>query len=151
MKKILVIGATGAQGLSVASHLLNRETFAVRAMTRQPESERAQMLRARGAEVVRGELDDRASLRSALKGVYGVFGVEHENLVNAVAGAEVEHLVLSTLPPAEKWSLAELRTRFDIAATFVQLGDFVEEVGDVVAAIFERPDETIGRTFSING
>src|ERR1041385_1879498 len=106
MKTVLVIGATGAQGGSVASHLLDRRTFAVRALTRNPDSPAAQTLRARGAEVVRGELDDRGSLRAALKGVDAVFGVtnywehfekeaEHgRNLINAVAGAEVEHFVL---------------------------------------------------------
>lgn len=137
MKRILVIGATGAQGGSVASHLLDRGTFAVRAMTRNPESARAEELRERGADVVRGDLDDRASIRAALKGVYGVFGVTSNeahgrNLVNAVAGAEVEHLVLSTIEEIEQYA-----RRFDIAATFVHVA--VEDVGDAVATIFERP------------
>jgi uncharacterized protein YbjT (DUF2867 family) len=122
MKTVLVIGATGAQGGSVASHLLDRRTFAVRALTRNPDSPAAQTLRARGAEVVRGELDDRGSLRAALKGVDAVFGVtnywehfekeaEHgRNLINAVAGAEVEHFVLSTLPSVDAWSKGELKS-----------------------------------------
>jgi uncharacterized protein YbjT (DUF2867 family) len=110
VSRVLVVGATGAQGGSVARHLLADGQFAVRALTRRPGSREAEALRQAGAEVVWGDLDDRPSLRTALKGVDAVFGVtsfwEHgvreavhgRNLVNAVAGAEVEHLVLSTLP-----------------------------------------------------
>src|SRR5688500_4432395 len=124
MKKIiLVIGATGAQGGSVARHLLARGEFALRALTRNTESESAQKLRELGAEVVTGTLDDRASLRAALKDVYGVFGVtnywEHfekeleqgRNLINAVAGASVEHFVFSSLPSVKKPSNGELNSQ----------------------------------------
>ena len=119
-KTILVIGATGAQGGSVARHLLARNEFAVRAMTRNPDSEAAKELLWLGAEVVHGTLDDRASIRAALKDVYGVFGVtnywehfarelEHgQNLINAVAGAHVEHFVFSSLPSVYKESNGEL-------------------------------------------
>ena len=119
-KTILVIGATGAQGGSVARHLLARGDFAVRAFTRNPESEASKELTWLGAEVVQGTLDDRASIRAALQGVYGVFGVtnywehfarelEHgRNLINAVAGAQVEHFVFSSLPSVYKESNGEL-------------------------------------------
>lgn len=119
-KTILVIGATGAQGGSVARHLLARGEFAVRALTRNPEAEGARQLRALGAEVVAGSLDDRASLRAALKGAYGCFGVtsywEHfareldhgRNLINAVAGSAVEHFVFSSLPAMRELSNGEL-------------------------------------------
>src|SRR4051794_3929282 len=73
--KILVLGATGAQGGSVARALLSRGRFDVRVLTRKPDSPAAQQLRALGAEIVQGDLDDRASLQRALEGVYGVFGV----------------------------------------------------------------------------
>ena len=43
-KKILVFGATGAQGGSVARALLERGKFDVRAFTRNPESPAAQQL-----------------------------------------------------------------------------------------------------------
>jgi saccharopine dehydrogenase-like NADP-dependent oxidoreductase len=138
MKKVLVIGATGAQGGSVAAHLLSRGNFAVRAFTRNPESAAAQSLRARGAEVVRGDLAERASIRAALRGVDYVFGVtkdpEHgRNLVNAVAGSEAEYFVLSTLPEIERYT-----RHLGIPSTFVRAA---EDVGSVVAAIFECPDE----------
>jgi uncharacterized protein YbjT (DUF2867 family) len=119
-KTILVIGATGAQGGSVARHLLARGEFAVRAFTRNPASEASKELRWLGAEVVQGSLDDRASVRAALRDVYGVFGVtnywehfakelEHgRNLINAVSGAHVEHFIFSSLRSVYKESNGEL-------------------------------------------
>ncbi len=211
MKKIiLVVGATGAQGGGVARHLLSRGEFAVRALTRNTESESAQKLRALGAEVVQGTLDDRASLRAAMKDVYGVFGVtnywEHfekeleqgRNLINAVAGASVEHFVFSSLPSVRKPSNGELNSpHFDqkhaleeytkslgIPSTFVHVafyydnffsffppqkgedgayhfgfpqgetplaGVAAEDIGGVVASIFAKPAEFIGKTVGIVG
>lgn len=127
MKTILVVGATGAQGGSVARHLLRRGEFRVRALTRHPESDAAQKLAALGAELAHGDLEDRASIRAALKGCYGAFGVtnywehfdrelEHgRNLINAVAGSEVEHFVFSSLPGIEKSTDGELKApHFDL-------------------------------------
>ncbi len=48
------------------------EGWRVRALTRDPEGEKAQLLASRGAEVMRGDFDDRDSLMSAFKGAYGV-------------------------------------------------------------------------------
>lgn len=119
-KTILVIGATGAQGGSVARHLVARGRFHVRALTRNAESDAAKMLRELDIEVVQGTLDDRASLRNAMRGAYGVFGVtnywehfarelEHgRNLINAVAGSTVEHFVFSTLHSVYKGSSGQL-------------------------------------------
>lgn len=73
-KVVLVIGATGQQGGAVARELLSRG-YRVRAMTRKPEGEQARTLEALGASVVRGDLDDAASLESALRGAWGVFAV----------------------------------------------------------------------------
>lgn len=57
-KVVLVTGVTGAQGGSVARHLLSRGKFAVRGLTRNPESDKARALREAGVEIVRGDLDD---------------------------------------------------------------------------------------------
>jgi uncharacterized protein YbjT (DUF2867 family) len=75
-ENILVTGATGKQGGAVARELLARG-YRVRAMTRHPEGEAAQDLAQLGAEVVRGDLDDPASLAQAVKGVWGVFSVQN--------------------------------------------------------------------------
>lgn len=210
MKTILVIGATGAQGGSVARNLLARGKYAVRALTRKPDSEASRALRELGAEVVKGDLDDVASLRAALEGVYGVFGVtnfwehfEHEevqgrNLVEAVAAAKVEHFIFSTLPPIAKETGGALKSpHFDIKAeheelarslgipsTFIHVpfyyenflyffpprpagdgtyqfgfpqGDTplaamsAEDVGPIVAALFEEPSKWIGKVVKLAG
>ena len=61
-KIILVIGATGAQGLAVIDALLapakdgSPSPYSVRALTRDPESRRARELSAKaGVEVVKGD------------------------------------------------------------------------------------------------
>jgi uncharacterized protein YbjT (DUF2867 family) len=72
---ILVFGATGQQGGSVADALLSAG-WSVRAFTRDPTSARAQDLSAKGVEVVRGDFADAVSLRAAMNGVYGVFSVQ---------------------------------------------------------------------------
>lgn len=60
-KLILVIGATGAQGLAVIDKLLepaadgSPSPYAIRALTRDPTSRRAQLLAAKGAELAKGE------------------------------------------------------------------------------------------------
>ena len=48
----------------------------VRALVRDPNKPAAQALAAQGAELVQGDLDDRASLESALQDAYGVFSVQ---------------------------------------------------------------------------
>jgi uncharacterized protein YbjT (DUF2867 family) len=52
-RPILVAGATGRQGGAVVRHLLDRQ-LTVRALVRQPESDRAKALAARGVEITRG-------------------------------------------------------------------------------------------------
>ena len=61
-KLILVIGATGAQGLAVIDKLLEpaangtASPYAVRALTRDPTSRRAKELAAKGVDVVKGDI-----------------------------------------------------------------------------------------------
>lgn len=66
-KTIVITGATGAQGGGVANILLNTPGWKVRAVTRNIASEKAKDLAARGAEVVRADSNDVASLESAFK------------------------------------------------------------------------------------
>src|ERR1700760_2410655 len=72
---ILVTGATGAQGGSVAYALLQTGRFAVRCLTRNIASGKALALQQAGAQLVQGDLDDKQSLLRAMQGCYGVFGV----------------------------------------------------------------------------
>jgi len=128
---ILVTGATGSQGGSVAHFLAKSGKFSVRALTRDAQSKKAAALGPEGAEVVEGNLDDKDSLVKAMKGCYGVFGVtnfwEHfdkeaqqgRNLIDAVKESSIEHFVLSTLPPVNKISGGELSSpHFDIKAEY---------------------------------
>jgi len=76
-KIIAVVGATGAQGGGLARAILADVDgpFRLRALTRNPESGSAKELAALGAEVVKADLDDEASLRAAFEGVHGAFVV----------------------------------------------------------------------------
>jgi uncharacterized protein YbjT (DUF2867 family) len=127
--RILVVGATGAQGGSVARHLLRTGRYQVRALTRHPASNMAMALQRQGAEIITGDLADPAALRSALKNCDGVFGVtnywEHgeaefahgRNLVDAITGSTVQHIVLSTLPNTKLLSGGRLEVpHFDTKA-----------------------------------
>lgn len=73
---ILVTGATGNQGGAIARQLLSKG-FRVRAMTRNPQSDKSKALAALGAEVVQGEFDDPGSLERALEGVWGAYSVQN--------------------------------------------------------------------------
>lgn len=69
-KTILVTGATGQQGGAVARSLLSKGQK-VRVLTRSPG--KAKELARDGAEVMRGDFEDRDSLKEALQGADGVF------------------------------------------------------------------------------
>src|ERR1700674_5210556 len=72
---ILVLGATGRQGGATARHLLNKG-WAVRVLVRDPDKLAAQSLRLSGAEVIKGDFENRSSLDAAMQGVYGIFSVQ---------------------------------------------------------------------------
>jgi uncharacterized protein YbjT (DUF2867 family) len=110
---ITVFGATGAQGGGLARAILaHRDSgFALRAVTRKPDSDAAKALAQAGAEVVAANMDDAASVQRALAGAYGAFCVtnfwEHfspeKELAQAAAMADgaakagVQHVIWSTL------------------------------------------------------
>lgn len=72
-KLIVVVGATGNQGGSVADVFLSAPGWRVRAITRNPSSAKAQALAARGAEVVAADLDDPKTLEPAFQGANAIF------------------------------------------------------------------------------
>lgn len=113
-KTILITGATGQQGGAVFAHLVGKG-FELRAMTRQPDGDKAKALAARGAHVVKGDLDDAASLKAALAGAWGVFavqntweaGVEKEEeqgkrIAKLAREAGVQHYVYTSVGSAER-------------------------------------------------
>ena len=74
-KTVLITGATGRQGGAVIRHMLPKG-WRLRALTRQCSSYAAERLARQGVELVRGDLEDPASLECATRGVYGVFSVQ---------------------------------------------------------------------------
>ncbi|XP_039592673.1 nmrA-like family domain-containing protein 1 isoform X2 [Polypterus senegalus] len=70
---VVVFGATGAQGGSVAKALLSDGSFHVRAVTRNPRKRAARELARLGAEVVKADLERPESLRLALDGASAIF------------------------------------------------------------------------------
>ncbi|MEU2764121.1 MULTISPECIES: NmrA/HSCARG family protein [unclassified Streptomyces] len=112
---IMVLGGTGRQGGAVARELLRRG-HAVRALVRDPAKEEARALAQAGAVLVRGDLDDEASLAAAMDGVHGVFSVQtfrgpggceaEERQGRAVADAAVragvKHFVYSSVGGADR-------------------------------------------------
>ena len=76
-KTIAVVGATGAQGGGLVRAILAdpQGGFGVRALTRDPSTEKARALAAAGAEVVAANVDDVDSLRRAFTGAYGAYCV----------------------------------------------------------------------------
>ena len=118
-KVIVVFGATGAQGGGVAHAILNdpNSEFAIRAVTRDPNSEKAKALAQLGAEIVTADIDDPQSMKRALEGAYGAFFVtfywahfspekeyeEARSMAEAAKEAGLQHVIKSTLEDTRKW------------------------------------------------
>jgi uncharacterized protein YbjT (DUF2867 family) len=116
---IAVLGATGAQGGGLARSILADPGggYAVRALTRDPATDAARELARLGAEVVRADVDDRASLREAFRGAHGAFCVtffwahmspdrelaDAKALAEAARDAGVRHAIWSTLEDTRRW------------------------------------------------
>jgi len=76
---VLVTGATGKQGGATARALLTAGV-PVRALVRDPDTERARAVEALGVELVTGDLHDRESVIRAAKGTRAVFSVQMPEL-----------------------------------------------------------------------
>ncbi|WP_319700922.1 NmrA/HSCARG family protein [Streptomyces sp. ME19-01-6] len=136
-KAALVTGATGGQGGAVARRLLDNG-WAVRALVRDPDKQGAKDLKALGAELVTGDLDDPKALRAAAQGVHGVFSVQPadladprpgvevrqgKNVADAAKAAGVAHLVYSSVGGPERTSgVAHFETKAEIEAHIDAIG-----------------------------
>ncbi|KAJ2910207.1 hypothetical protein GGI21_001107 [Coemansia aciculifera] len=127
-KLVAIVGATGLQGGSVLKALHATGKYKLRALTRNPDGEQAEMLKAKypGVEWVGADLDNPSSLRSAFQGADVVFGVtqffqkdisdkvesgnedaEYEqgkNMVDAAIAAGVGSMVMSSLDSMKQLS-----------------------------------------------
>src|SRR5260370_12882629 len=70
---VSVVGGTGAQGGGVADALLDARRFKVRVASRNPSSDAAKALTARGVEVVKADLLEPSSLKALYAGAPGAF------------------------------------------------------------------------------
>ena len=112
-KIITVFGATGAQGGGLAHAILadKDSEFALRAVTRKPDSDAAKALAAAGAQIAVADMDDAASVQRAMEGAFGAFCVtnfwEHfspdkelaqaKAMADGAAAAGLKHVIWSTL------------------------------------------------------
>ncbi len=72
---IAITMGTSRQGYSLAINLAKGNRFRVRAITRNPNSQKAiHLKKLNNVEVVQGDLLDKKSLKDAFKDVYGIFG-----------------------------------------------------------------------------
>jgi len=113
-RTILITGVTGNQGGAVAS-ALRGSGFHLRGLTRKPHGAQAAALAQAGVEIVKGDLDDDATLRRALAGAWGVFAVQTaleagaareeeqgKTLAKLAREAGVEHFVYTSVGSADK-------------------------------------------------
>ncbi|HJT48860.1 MAG TPA: NmrA/HSCARG family protein [Nitrososphaeraceae archaeon] len=113
-RNILVTGATGQQGGSLARLLLQKK-HKVYALTRNAPSSAAQDLRNIGANVVKGDLDDPESVVHTAKDIESIFlmGTPFEDgtdgeirrgklMADIAKENSVEHLVYSSVANADK-------------------------------------------------
>ncbi|KAJ3536447.1 hypothetical protein NM208_g6712 [Fusarium decemcellulare] len=117
---LAVFGATGLQGGSVIDHVLNdielSQQYRLRAITRDPASNKAKELQDKNIEVVQGDVSDRISLDKALTGVHTVFlmttpgfgtdaiQIEFDaakNVADVSVERGVQYIIFSTLPPVK--------------------------------------------------
>ncbi|KAK0640814.1 NmrA-like family-domain-containing protein [Cercophora newfieldiana] len=143
---ITVFGATGAQGGSVVNTFLNdpklKSDWAVRAVTRDATKDSAKKLKDAGAEVVAADMNDKATLVSAMQGAAAVFAVTNywekmdaklevqqgKNLVDAAKETNVQQFIWSSLLNINKLSKGALPNvyHFDSKA---DVEEYAREVG----------------------
>ncbi|MFD8490114.1 NmrA/HSCARG family protein [Streptomyces sp. NPDC059712] len=159
---IAVFGATGQQGGAVVDALLDHKAR-VRALVRNPQSDRAQALAARGVELAAIRADDPASLADALATVKGfcfmtpeansLEEVEAEirigtTLVDAAVVAGVPHVVFNSVFGADresgvphhdsKHSIEEYLRKSGLRASMVRATAFMENFASVMAPSLEH-------------
>ncbi|MFA5907219.1 MAG: NmrA/HSCARG family protein [Vicinamibacterales bacterium] len=132
---ILISGATGQQGGATARALAGKG-FKLRALTRNPSSDAAKALAAIGAELVRGDLDDEASVKAALAGAWGAYavqntwtaGVEGEEaqghrFAKLARAAGVQHYVYASVASADRQTgIPHFENKWRVEGTIRGLG-----------------------------
>lgn len=155
-RTLLITGATGSQGGATLRELLRRKgDWDLRALVRSPGADKAQALARQGVTLVKGDLDDTASLRTALRGVHGVYSVQtpmgqgHKGeeqqgklLATLAAEAGVSHFVYSSVAGVErdsgvphfesKWHIETHIRELDLPATMLRPAVFMDNFGPLM-------------------
>jgi uncharacterized protein YbjT (DUF2867 family) len=150
---VLVTGGTGSQGGATVTHLLAATKVRVRVLTRNLESPKAKSLAARGVELVKGDFDDVASLRTALAGVSAAYSVQQWTEKGGTAAEEIHgkrfadavktsgspHLVYSSAEGVErnsglghyesKWAIEQHIRELGLPATILRPVGFMDAFG----------------------
>lgn len=135
--RILVTGATGRQGGAAVRALLNKD-YLVRAFTRDINSPNALTIKDLGAEVVRGNFFDTATIAKALKNVDGIFmmttsfegGVETEvqqgmNIIEAAkqSSISIKHFVMTSVASAnQQTGIPHFDSKFTVEQVLEEAG-----------------------------
>ncbi|KAG4433437.1 hypothetical protein IFR05_011083 [Cadophora sp. M221] len=161
-KKVLVVfGVTGNQGGSVVDSILKdpiiAEQFEIRGITRDPTKPSAVVLGEKGISLLKADLDDKDSVRAALKDAHTVFAVTNwqevlnkereiqqgKNIADISKELNVQHLIWSSLPNVTritegkitgvlhfdgKAAIEDYIRSLSIPATFLQLAIFMEQL-----------------------
>jgi uncharacterized protein YbjT (DUF2867 family) len=114
-----VVGATGQQGGGLVRAIARDWSgeFQARALTRDPDSDKAKELSMLGAQVVKADVDDADSMKRAFEGAHGAFCVtffwnhfsaekemaEVKTMAEAAKKASLKHVIWSTLEDTRKW------------------------------------------------
>jgi uncharacterized protein YbjT (DUF2867 family) len=147
-KTIVVIGATGQQGGSVARALIAKGGWRLRTISRNPDSPAAQHLASLGVEVVAASLDKPEALRAALNDTHGVYSVQGTDegaevevrrgiaVADAALAAGVEHFVYASVGGADresgvphfesKWRIEAHVRKIGLPATIVRPTFFMD-------------------------
>jgi uncharacterized protein YbjT (DUF2867 family) len=147
-KTVLITGAAGRQGGAVIRYMLPKG-WRLRALAFKVDNSTVRRLTNQGIEVVRGDLEDPASLERAVRGAYGVYSVQDfwsvgakrevqqgKNIADAAKRAGVEHLVYSSVGGAErnsgidhwesKWEIENHIRKLGQPATMIRPAAFME-------------------------
>ena len=147
-KTVLITGATGRQGGAVIRYMLPKG-WRLRALVFKADNATVEKLTEQGLDVVRGDLEDPASLERAVRGVYGVYSVQDfwsvgterevrqgKNIADAAKRAGVEHFVYSSAGGAErnsgidhfesKWEIENYIRKLGLPATMIRPVAFME-------------------------
>jgi uncharacterized protein YbjT (DUF2867 family) len=143
-----VFGATGLSGGAVARHFAEAG-WIVRAATRNPAGDGAQVLARSGIEPIEADLDSRASIRRAIEGADAVYlsgpsltnrwdigqAVQGINVCDAAAEVDTPHLIYQSAMTAQargvlasgsKRAIEERIAELEVPATITRPGLFMD-------------------------